>query len=141
MTNKAGFYWHGHHNMLLERCYDPQERIDYIKKHKPADEVETRLRWMTPVEGKLPRVVIEAGKAYCKAGKAYHKAREAYYRAEVVRDKAGKAYYEARVAYGKTGIAYGKALRDHKDEIEALHTKEHPGCPWDGERLVFEAAE
>jgi len=158
MSKKAGFYWLLHHDKLLEWCYDEQERIDYIKKCKPTNERETRLKWMKPVKGKLPKAVIEAGeacdkagkscdkawKAYGKAWKAYGKAEEAYYKAREAYDKAGKAYCKAREACDKAGKAYckareayGKVLRDHKDEIEALHAKEQPDCPWDGERLVF----
>jgi len=120
MTNKAGFYWHVHHNTLIEWCYDEQERIDYIKKRKPANERETRLKWMKPVKGKLPRVVVRAWKACCKA-----------------RDTYWEAYCKAGEPYHKAGETYDKAIRDHKDEIEALHAKEQPGCPWNGSTLIF----
>jgi len=144
MSKQAGFYWHVHHDMLLEWCYDLEERIDYIKKLKPADEVETRLKWMQPVEGKLPKAVIEAGKAYCKAREVYRKAGETYWEACYAEEKVGEAYGKAREAYRKAWKPYckarepyHKALRDHKDEVEALHDKEHPDCPWDGKTLVF----
>ncbi len=35
---------HRHHDVLAEKSDNMQERIDYIKAHKPANEVATRLR-------------------------------------------------------------------------------------------------
>jgi len=32
---EKGFYWHVHHDNLLEWCYGYQERVDYIKEKKP----------------------------------------------------------------------------------------------------------
>jgi len=136
MTKKSGFYWHVHHDELLEWCYDAEERIDFIKNRKPAHEIETRLTWFQPVKGKLPDAVIDAGEAH---NKAYEEACDKAY--EEASDKARVAYNKASEAYLKTHGAYRKALSDHKDEIEALHAKEQPGCPWDGETLVFPRGE
>lgn len=136
MTNKAGFYWHVHHDVLLEWCHDEQERVDYIKNHKLANEIETRLKWMKPVEGKLPKALVEAGEDYFKEREAYRKAGKAYAKAR--RIKAREAFDIAWEACNKARVAYRKALQDHKNEIEALHAKEHLlDCPWNGERLVF----
>lgn len=126
------FYWHIHHEVLIEPATEPIEnRIDYIKKNKPAHEIETRLRLLKPVRGKLPKEVIKAWKAYCKAWKAYCKARDAYC-------KAWKAYNKARDAYNKAWDAYYKALQNHKSEIEVLHKAECPNCPWNGKTIFPE---
>jgi len=139
MSKKAGFYWLLHHDRIIEWCYDLQERIDYIKKRKPANEIETRLKWMKPVKGKLPKAVIEAGKAcdkvYRKAEKAYDNVRRAH--GKQAYDKAGEAYTKAAEVRIKAEVACREALQDHKDEIEALHAKEQPGCPWNGSTLIF----
>ena len=59
MTPKA--YWHIHHDALLEFPTEPiEQRIAYIKKEKPADEIEIRLRWLTPVQGELPLELLNA---------------------------------------------------------------------------------
>ena len=137
-----GWYWHVHHEVIVEYCYDVEERVEYIKRHKPEHEVETRLKWMTPVKGKLPEEVVAAGEAYNKAGEAYNKAwkardktLEAYRKAWEACDKARKAYYRAGEARGKAMEACDKTLEMYKDEFEALHAQEHPGCPWNGKTL------
>ena len=68
-------FWHIHHGgFLLEWSDDIQERIDYIKAHKPPHEVETRLRLLKPVQGALPPKLVKARDAYL----AYDKAWDAY---------------------------------------------------------------
>ena len=69
------YYWHVHHTVLCEPLTEPIEnRIAYIKASKREAEIETRLRLMAPVRGKLPA-------AYAKARAAYDKARAAYAKA------------------------------------------------------------
>jgi len=111
---KHGFYWHVHHEELMEYCYDYDERVDYICHRKPAHEVEPRLRLMHPVRGKLPEALIKARAAY---------------------DKGWAAYDKAQAAWDKARAAWENALREHKPEIEALHAQECPNCPWDGETI------
>ncbi len=101
------FYWHVHHDVLVEWSDNIQERIDYIEANKPANEQATRLQLLRPVVGHLPAEIIEAMEAYDKAGEAYN--------------KAGKACDEAWEAHDK--------------EINALHAIECPNCPWDGKTI------
>jgi len=113
------FYWHIHHNILIEPLVDALEkRIDYIRLHKPPDEVETRLTLLQPVKGELPPKLIKAGKAYDEAWNAY--------------DEAWKAFHEAGEAYYEAWEAYDEVLIEHKEEVATLHRKECPDCPWDG---------
>src|SRR5208283_4454750 len=67
--------WHIHHDVLVERLTEPIEnRIEFIMYQKPKGEVETRLRLMKPVRGKLPvlgKAHAELDKAYAELGKAY----------------------------------------------------------------------
>ena len=45
------YYWHIHHEQLVEATYEPIEnRIFYIKSDKPKHEIETRLRLLRKVE-------------------------------------------------------------------------------------------
>ena len=67
---KKGFFWHVHHDELVEYCYDYQERVDFIKDNKPADEVEARLALFKPVKGNLPVEFDKAWEAYYKAWEA-----------------------------------------------------------------------
>lgn len=58
------FAWHVHHETLVEPLTEPIEnRIAYIRKDKPAGEIELRLRLLKPVRGSLP-----AGHAKARAG-------------------------------------------------------------------------
>jgi len=114
-------YWHIHHKILLELADNIQERIDYIKANKPEHEVSERLRWITPVKGRLPAQVVKARSASARAAAAYDKAWDAYV----------KAWY-----------AYVKARDACDNDIEALHAKEHPDCPWTlgGQHTIFPVA-
>src|SRR3990167_11005368 len=95
MNKQKGFYWHVHHDKLIEWCYDYQGRVDYINKSKPKHEIETRLRLFKPVKGKLPKEFHEAGKKYEEAGKKFDEARKKYEEACKKFEEAGKKYGEA----------------------------------------------
>jgi hypothetical protein len=123
------FYWHIHHDTLCEGSTDIQERIDYIRKKKPAYEVPIRLKWLTDVKGKLPEEWEEADakrrEAYAKREEANAKWREAYAKRE-------EAYAKWEEADAKWEEAYAKC----RPQLEALHAEEHKGCPWDGRTLL-----
>jgi len=109
--------WHIHHDALVEPLTEPLEnRIKFIKERKPAREIETRLRLMKPVRGKLP----ELAKAYAEWAKAYAK----WVKADA---ELAKAYAEWAKAYAAPSVL-------------ALHAKECPNCPWNGE-TIFPPAE
>jgi len=120
----SGFYWHCHHEELLEWCYSYEEREKYIRTQKPVKEIELRLHLFKPVQGNLPKEVIEAWRACDEALRAY--------------DEARRAYNEARRAYDEARRAYDEAILKNETEIEELHKKECPNCPWDGETIFPE---
>ncbi len=108
---KIKFYWHIHHDVLVEPLIEPIEnRIRFIKENKPKCEIALRLKLLKPVKGKLPVEVVKALEAYVKALEAYNKALE----------------------------AYNKALIKNKKAIEKLHAKECPNCPWTGKTIFKE---
>ena len=120
-THTAGFYWHVHHDELIEWCWDYGARARYIRDAKPKDEQDLRLGLFQPVRGDLPAAVVAASQAYREASQAY--------------DEASQAYREASQAYREAGRAYHRVIAEHSAEIEALHAAECPGCPWDGETI------
>ena len=69
-----GMFWHVHHDMLMEYCYDFKERVNFIKSEKHKDEVAMRLKLFRAVRGKLPVEISKARAAYDKADAAYDKA-------------------------------------------------------------------
>jgi len=124
------WYWHVHHDTLVERLIAPvQERIVFIMKNKPKDEIETRLRLLKPVKDQ--KTMTAARKVYVKAitaaGKAYDEAKATARKArgEVAPWKA----YEAMAAAARKAYDEGK---------KQLHDEECHDCPWDG-RTIFGA--
>ena len=126
--NKLKWYWHIHHDVLLEPLTEPlRNRIKFIKENKPKDEIELRLKLLKPVKGKLPDEVVKARKACDKAWKVCDKAWE-------VCDKAWEAYVKAWEAYVKARKAYDNTFKKYSKEINELHEKECPNCPWSSEK-------
>ena len=119
-------YWHIHHGELLEWNTEPiKNRREYIKAEKPIHERALRLRLLKPVKGKLPAAIGKAWAAYCKAQEDY------CWRKSAPR-------IESRYLYQESRRAHNKVLYHHKKEIEALHAKECPDCPWDGKTIFPE---
>src|SRR3990167_2865710 len=118
---KLKYYGHIHHSTLLEPLTEPLgNRIEYIKKYKPEDEQELRLKLIKPVKGKIPIKVAKAGKASAKAWKAS--------------DKAWEAFDKAREASAKAWEAYVKTL--NSAAIKKLHKKQC-GCFYDFKRKTI----
>ncbi len=166
MSDTIGkWYTHCHHSgEWFEMLNEPEEvRVAHIKEHKPADEIETRLRLFKPLKGALPVEVTDARKAYddvlsrrADAWKAYDDAWRAYADARKAYDDARKAYADARKAYDDAWTAWDDAwkawddarkawddvLSRHADELNALHLAEcGPDCPWTPEnRTIFPKA-
>ncbi len=158
---KSGVAFHCHHDSLLEYVYDFDERVDYIKRYKPKGERELRLRLFKLIPNEcLPgrgsgewaaydkaRAACDKARAACdKARVAYDKARVARDKARAARDKARAACDKARVAYDKVWAAYGKVwvaydkvwvayTSKYRGNLEGLHSKLCPGCPWDGKTI------
>ena len=129
---QTGFFWHVHHDVLLEWCHNYDERAAFIRKEKSKEEHETRLRLFKPLKGKLPQEVVKAGQEYIKARQRYNKAGQE-------NDKARQEYDKAAQEYNKAWQEYDKALNNNKELIEALHKAECPNCPWNG-RTIFPVA-
>ncbi|MCR4293606.1 MAG: hypothetical protein NUV76_12105 [Candidatus Kuenenia sp.] len=105
------YFWHVHHETLVESSENIEGRIEYIRENKPSDEIETRLRLIKEVKGQLPIAWRDAEKAWQDAEKAWL---DAY---DVCRD------------------VYNAWQAANKDEIEALHKLECLNCPWNGETI------
>ena len=171
MKKNNGCFWHIHHDVLCEWTDDIQERIAYIRKEKPANEIKTRLKLMKPVKGELPDKFVKALKVFNIAQKAYHKTFtwEAHNKAREARNKAWEAYdkrqealdktwkalnktWKARnktweafdkrqEAYDKAREAYNKAWEAFRPQLEALHKKECGCKEWNGTEMIFKKGE
>jgi len=140
---KTKFYWHIHHDILLEPLTEPlKNRIEYIKNNKSKNKIELRLKLLKPVKGKLPDEVIKAGEAYYKAQETSGKVWEAYYKTWEASVKSWEASVKAWEVYAKAWEtrdearrAYDKILKKYSKEINELHEKECPNCPWNGKTI------
>ncbi len=157
MMKKQGFYWHVHHDILLEYCYDYDGRVWSIKSVKPKNEIETRLRLFKPVKGKLPEEMIKMWEKVKEAERKVTIVRHKWHKAWCDLDKARQTrwrivklwktklnYRKARKEDLEAWAKHMKALREYlKDvnnnleQIEALHKKECPNCCWNGGQMVF----
>ena len=145
-NNRQGFFWHVHHETLIEWCHGYNERAEYIRIGKPKNERKTRLRLFKPVKGNLPEEVIEAWRACVEAKQVYDKVYRAYNKAYRARVRTGRAHVKTRQAYHEAWQARDEAYRAYKEAvnknmpaIKALHAEECPGCPWDGYTIFPDA--
>jgi hypothetical protein len=153
-VKKSNFYWHIHHETLVEPATEPIEnRIRYIRNYKQPSEVGTRLRLLKPVKGKLPVAITKAWDAYVKtqalrqvASNHLDKARRAQEAASTLYrkngnrqkalDEAFSVYAAARDAADQTWTTFDQLTRGKCPEaLNALHRKECKNCPWDGKTI------
>ena len=123
-----GFAIHCHHSVLVEYCYDYDERVNAIKATKPKNEIKTRLRLFKILpEEALKDITVRFQKAYAERRKAY---------AEWQKPDAEwrKAYAE----WQKADAEWRKAYAEWSDEDKDAFHKKWCGCKyWNGREIVF----
>lgn len=150
-TGQPGeLWWHVHHNLLFEPLTAPVDvRREVIVKQKPLWAVPIRLRLLAPVRGEVPEALAHALDACRQAMAIRDRTRVAYDQAAEAYYQAGGIGYQGMDAVGQTWDTYKQATTDldsawfayEKERIrslpqmEALHKKECPDCPWDGESI------
>lgn len=151
-----GFAIHCHHNILINYCYDYDERVRAIKNNKPLNEQEIRLRLfkMLP-EGalkelpeRLQKAAIEYEETYIKWNKTdveWNKADAERVKADVKRKKADAEWNKAVAEWNKAVAERVKAdVKRKKADAEwgqtnqlAFH-KKWCGCKeWVNGEIVF----
>jgi len=121
------FGWHMCHDSLVELLTAPiAGRIDWIIHYKDAHEIPVRLKSLRAVLSKLPdryvQACVELAKANGESSKAYAK------------------WLKTRVEWHSASALFRLTYAECQAELEAIHARECPGCPWDGSTLVFDAA-
>ena|SRR3990167_2516613 len=127
---RKGWFTHVHHSgPAIEWSDNIEERFEFIRASKAADEQELRAALIIRVPDRLiPLEVRKAQAAYTKADAAYTKADAAYTKARAAYTKAGAACTKAWAAYDKAWAAYN---------WEAVYAKvKLANSPWDG-RTIF----
>lgn len=121
------YYWHVHHEKLVEALTEPiKNRIDYIKRTK-LDSVETRLHFMQPV--KNPPIGVD-GAAVAQAQKVFDTVAKANNQGNSDNATLQRAY-NALVAAKKKNVAPTQAQWEALHKIECYHY-----CPWNGKTLL-----
>ena len=134
--NKVIFAWHVHHNVLIEPLTEPIEnRIKYIKKFKPKNEIELRLKLLKVVKGELPKEFVEAWQKYYETWQKYVEVWQKYDKAKQKYDEIWQEYDEARQKHNEAWHEYIKVCKKYESQILALHEKECPNCPWNGKTI------
>lgn len=132
--SKKQFCWHAYHAGSLCQLVDIKARQEDIEHIKPEHELPTRRRLMKPVVGELPVGFVKACEKEEAAREAWEAAWETAWKAREARE-ALEAVWEA------AWKAWKAAYKTHKAEIERLHAKECPDCPWDGKSIFPETEE
>jgi len=141
-----GMYWLCHHGLIVEWVDDYERRVKYIREEKKPRERPRRLKWFRRVQGKLPAALVRAARIGRERVDVYVKARNESIDCLLgVGPKTDFAEYtrlttreeELKKTARRADRRYTTLLKKHHREIMRLFRKECPGCPWNGERLVF----
>jgi hypothetical protein len=154
------FYWHIHHDLLVEPSDNIEARIEYIKVAKPESEVPRCLRLLAEVKGELPYSVVSMGIACREAEEKYHQCMTAERKAYAAMQKSAflpeperpspdmmllawqyacEATRAATRRWNESLIVFQAILDRCADEIGKLHDAECPCCPWNGKTIFPEA--
>ena len=140
--NKVIFAWHVHHNVLIELLTEPIEnRIKYIKKFKPKNEVKLRLKLLKVVKGELPKEFVEAWQKYYETWQEYVEVWQKYDKAKQKYDEIWQEYDEARQKHNEAWHKYIEVCKKYESQILALHEKECPNCSWNGKTIFSKEVE
>jgi DNA polymerase III alpha subunit (gram-positive type) len=108
---KQGLAIHCHHDMLLEHCYDYDERVEAIKRNKPQNEQEIRLRLFKI----LPQEAIDdLPERFVKAYDEWDKARVEWKKADAEWQKANAEWKKAYAELKKANAEWKKAYAELK---------------------------
>ena len=134
--------WFGflHHGQLWEKSHDVNERIDYVKLHKPDNEVAIRLHNMIYLGGckaMAKRAPLDADyKAKCAPLDAHHRAKCAPLYADH-KAKCDALYADYRAKCDALYAHHRAKLAVLAAEIVVYIKSNMPDCAWNGKTLVF----
>ena len=115
---KSGLSIHCHHNILVEHCYNYDERVEAIKRDKPQNEQEIRLRLFKL----LPKEAIE------ELPTAWRKADAEWDKACAERRKACAELDKACAEWDRTWAEWNKACAEWCKEGQEIWHKKWCGC-------------
>jgi hypothetical protein len=146
---KSGLAIHCHHDILVECCYNYDERVEVIKSTKPQNEQEIRLRLfkLLPKEAidELPYEMVKAWAEWDKAWAEWVKAQAGLDKAQAELDKAQAEWVKACAERDKAQAGLDKAWAEwdkacaewDKADRDNWH-KKWCGCKeWNGKEIEF----
>ena len=112
------WYWHIHHDTLVEQSSNIGDRKEYIRGNKPDHEIPIRLKLLTEVRDQhtVDEAMMEFMIAENVAWDNYH--------------------YRSKIDHPQYDKIYMSTYEERDRKLEKLHKIEHPECPWDG-RTIF----
>ncbi len=127
-----GFFGLLHHSIIAEWSHDVMERVEYVKKEKPKNEIDIRLWNMCYLsEERLPKELVEAVKTYEEAWMTWEEA------LKMTCWESWNTYEEARKTVEEAKKTYNKILQISSPQILNLIKELVPDTAWDGKELVF----
>src|SRR3990167_10165064 len=139
----TGWAIHLHHDILVEWCYDYDERVREIRREKPVAEQEIRLRLfkLLPTEAveKLPEEWVKAYAEWEKAKAECRKAYAEWMKSDAARMKADAKYWKAYAKYWKADVDGKKVYAEWRKASGDSWHRRGGGCKeWHGTQIVFE---
>ena len=139
---KQGLSVHCHHDILVEYCYDYQERVDYIKKKKPKNEIKTRLKLFKILPNEalkdIPAKYLKANEKWDEISKKWDEAHKKWLEACKKRVEAHNKWLET---HNKRVEAHNKWLETHNKRSQKDKDKFHKkwcGCKdWKNGEIIF----
>ena len=127
------WHWHVHHNRLCEPLTAPiEERIAYIKVHKPIEEQAVRLRLLKPVVGEIPAALDKAWSTYYEVWERQQAIISTGATWNHLDEATWNSVDEAWDSVDEAWDSFNEVQGAHQAALEALHKQECPGCPWNG---------
>ncbi len=137
---RAGFAFHCHHDILVEYVHDYDERMSFIRLHKPFSEQLLRLHLfqLIPTD-KLPTELVDVISVEVAARDARNKASDTYgfivRRQEQPSSKERQSYREVIQAHSDAEVKCITIMGKYLPELKKLHNSICPNCPWDGDTI------
>ncbi len=127
-----------HHDTLVEWSHDVMERVEYVKREKPKNEVKIRLWNMCYLDKeRLPKEIVEAEKTWEEAEKTWEEAKKTWTKAWETWEEAEKTFGEAEKTSDEACNTYYEILQSLSPQLLTLIKELVPDTAWNGEELVL----
>ena len=130
---KYNWYWHVHHDKLIEKSGNINDRLKYILGNKPEDEIPLRLRLLRKVkdQDEVERIMAERKINQDNYLRKMESIQNEYdTKTESIQD----GYVRKMEPIWNEFNVKKKSL---DEDMETLHHAECPNCPWNGMTIFW----